>query len=188
MITTSDFKQGIVFEDEGQFWQIISYQQHRMSQSRSTYRATVRSLASGNVFEKSYREGTKFRDVPVARREKQYIYDEGSSAVFMDMETYEQVAFPKERLGGQAKFLQENMQVLGVYVDEKLTAIELPPNVVLTVVSTVPGIKGDSVSNMMKPATLDTGLEVQVPLFIKEGDKIKVDTRTSSYIERVAKE
>lgn len=188
MITTSDFKQGMVFEDEGEFWQIITYQQHRMSQSRSTYRVTVRALSSGNVFEKSYREGTKFRDVPVARREKQYIYDEGSNAVFMDMEDYEQVAFPKERLGSQAKFLLQNMQVLGVYVDEKLTSIELPPNVALSVVSTVPGIKGDSVSNMMKPATLETGLEVQVPLFIKEGDRIKVDTRTSNYIERVAKE
>jgi elongation factor P len=184
MITTSDFKQGIVFEDEGEFWQIITYQQHRMSQSRSTYRVTVRALSSGNVFEKSYREGTKFRDIPMARREKQYIYDEGANAVFMDMEDYEQVAFPKERLGDQAKFLQANMQVLGVYVDGKLVSMELPANVVLTVTSTVPGIRGDSVSNMVKPATLETGLEVQVPLFIKEGDKIKVDTRTGAYIER----
>ena len=101
------------------------------------------------------------------------------------METYEQVAFPKEKLGPQAKFLRENMEVLGVYVDDKLTNIELPPNVVLTVSSTVPGVKGDSVSNMVKPATLDTGLEIQVPLFIKEGDKIRVDTRTCQYLERV---
>ncbi len=91
-------------------------------------------------------------------------------------------------MGDQAKFLQENMVVLGVYIDDKLTSIEIPPNVVLTVTSTVPGVKGDSVSNMVKPATLETGLEVQVPLFIKEGDRIRVDTRTFSYIERANKE
>ena len=106
-------------------------------------------------------------------------------AVFIDMETYDQVSFPKSKLGPQAKFLHENMQVLGIYIDGKLTTIELPANVVLTISSTVPGIKGDSVSNMIKPATLDTGLEVNVPLFIKEGDKIRVDTRTGQYVERV---
>jgi elongation factor P len=113
-----------------------------------------------------------------------YSYDEGGNAVFMDNETYDQVSFPKTKLGLQSNFLQENMQVLAVYVDEKLTNIELPANVVLAVSSTVPGVKGDSVSNMMKPATLETGLEIQVPLFIKEGDRIRVDTRNSQYIER----
>jgi len=102
----------------------------------------------------------------------------------MDVETYDQISFPKSKLGTQAKFLQENMQVLGVYIDGKLTAIELPANVVLRVSSTVPGVKGDSVSNMVKPATLETGLEIQVPLFIKEGDRLRVDTRTGQYIER----
>ncbi|MBI4376232.1 MAG: elongation factor P [Elusimicrobia bacterium] len=184
MISTSDFKNGLVFEDEGQIWEIVTYQHHRKSQAAAVYRTTLRSLSTGNVVERSYASGTKFREVPVTRREKVYIYDEGNFAVFMDNETYDQVRFPKDKLGSQAKFLQENMQVLGVYVDEKLTNIELPPNVVLTVSSTVPGVKGDSVSNMMKPATLETGLEVQVPLFIKEGDRIRVDTRTSSYVER----
>lgn len=184
MISTSDFHNGLVFEDEGQIWEILAYQHHRKSQSAAVYRTTLRSLASGNVVARSYSSGSKFREVPVTRREKNYIYDEGANAVFMDNETYDQVAFPKEKLGNQAKFLQENMQVLGVYVDGKLTSIELPPNVILTVTSTVPGVKGDSVSNMVKPATLETGLEIQVPLFIKEGDRVKVDTRTSSYIER----
>ena len=184
MISTSDFHNGLVFEDDGQAWEILSYQHHRKSQSAAVYRTTLRSLSSGNVCEKSYSSGTKFREVPVTKREKQYSYDEGESAVFIDMETYDQVSFPKSKLGPQAKFLRENMEVLGVYIDGKLTNIELPANVVLTVSSTVPGIKGDSVSNMMKPATLDTGLEVNVPLFIKEGDKIRVDTRTGQYVER----
>lgn len=185
MITTSEFHNGLVFEDEGQIYEILSYQHHRKSQSAAVYRTTLRSLITGNVVERSYASGTKFREVPVNKREKSYIYDEGPNAVFMDLETYDQVSFPKQKLGTQAEFLRENMQVLGVYIDEKLTSIELPANVVLNVVTTVPGIKGDSVSNMMKPATMDTGLEIQVPLFVKEGDKVRVDTRTSQYIERV---
>ncbi len=188
MISTSDFRNGLVFEDEGTIYQIISYQHHRKSQSAAVYRTTLRSLTTGSMVERSYASGTKFREVPVTKREKTYSYDEGANAVFMDVETYEQVSYPKERLGDQAKFLQENMVVLGVYIDDKLTSIEIPPNVVLTVTSTVPGVKGDSVSNMVKPATLETGLEVQVPLFIKEGDRIRVDTRTFSYIERANKE
>ena len=185
MISTSEFHNGLVFEDEGQIWEILAYQHHRKSQSAAVYRTTLRSLASGNVVERSYASGTKFREVPVTKREKSYIYDEGDKAVFMDLETYDQVSIPKEKLGPQARFLMENMQVLGVYVDGKLTNIELPANVVLLVTSTVPGVKGDSVSNMVKPATLETGLELNVPLFIKEGDKIRVDTRTCSYVERV---
>jgi elongation factor P len=185
MISTSDFHNGLVFEDDGQIWEILSYQHHRKSQSAAVYRTTLRSLANGAVCERSYASGTKFREVPVSKREKHYSYDEGDKAVFIDAETYEQVAFPKEKLGPQARFLSENMEVLGVYVDDKLTNIELPPNVVLTVSSTVPGVKGDSVSNMVKPATLETGLEIQVPLFIKEGDRIRVDTRTCEYVERV---
>jgi elongation factor P len=188
MISTSEFHNGLVFEDEGQIWEIITYQHHRKSQSAAVYRTTLRSLSNGNVVERSYASGTKFREVPVTKREKQYIYDEGDKAVFMDLETYEQVAFPKDRLGTGAKFLMENMEVLGVYVDGKLTTIQLPANVVLTVTSTVPGVKGDSVSNMVKPATLETGLEINVPLFVKEGDRLRVDTRTATYIERAKDE
>lgn len=185
MIDTSQFKLGMVFEDEGQIVQIINYQHHRKSQSAAVYRTTLRVLATNNVIERSYASGTKFREVPVTKREKTYSYDEGDKAVFMDNETYEQVFYPKELLGEQSKFLMENMEVLAVYVDDKLTSIELPANVVLTVTSTVPGVKGDSVSNMVKPATLETGLEINVPLFVKEGDKIRVDTRNSAYVERV---
>ena len=185
MIDTSNFRNGLVFEDEGDIVQIISYQHHRKSQSAAVYRTTLRSLATDKVFERSYASGTKFREVPVTKREKTYSYDEGDKAVFMDNETYEQVFYPKERLGDSAKFLTENMEVLGVYVDDKLTAIELPANVVLTVTFSEPGVKGDSVSNMNKKATVETGHELSVPLFVKEGDKIRVDTRNGQYMERV---
>jgi elongation factor P len=188
MISTAEFSNGTVFEDEGQFWEIIAYQHHRKSQSAAVYRTTLRSLTTGNVVERSYASGSKFREVPVTRREMNFIYNEGENVVIMDNETYDQVTFPRAKLGTQANFLQENMMVLGVYIDGKLTNLELPPNVVIKVTSTVPGVKGDSVSNMVKPATLETGLEIQVPLFVKEGDRIRVDTRTASYIERAKDE
>ncbi len=185
MITSSELRPGVVIEHDGQMYEVLFCQHHRKSQSAAVYRATLRLMSTGGVVERSFSSGDKFREIPVNRREKSYIYDEGENAVFMDLETYEQVSFPKARLGDSARFLLENMQVLGVYVDEKLTGIELPANVVLAVSSTVPGVKGDSVSNMVKPATLETGLEISVPLFIKEGDKLRVDTRTGQYVERV---
>ncbi len=184
MISTADLRLGVVFEEDGEIYEVIHAQHHRKSQSAAVYRTTLRIMATGGVVERSYPSGAKFKEVPVNRREKSYIYDEGENAVFMDLETFEQVSFPKAKLGPQARFLKENMEVLGVYVGGTLAAIELPANVILTVASTVPGIKGDSVSNMVKPATLDTGLEINVPLFIKEGDTIRVDTRTGQYVER----
>ena len=184
MITTTDFHEGLIYEDQGQIVELLKYQHHRMSQSKAVVRAKIRNLETGAVLERSYPSGEKFRSIDVTKREKTYLYMEGDNCVFMDDENYEQVSFPKSKLGDQAKFLTENMAVLGVYVDEKLFNVELPPNVVLTVSSTVPGIKGDSVSNMVKPATLETGIEINVPLFIKEGEKIRVDTRTGEYVER----
>ncbi len=188
MISTADFSNGTVFEDEGQIWEIIAYQHHRKSQSAAVYRTTLRSLSTGNVVEKSYASGTKFREVPVTKKEFNYSYSEGDKVVFMDNETYDQIEFPKEKLGGQAQFLMDNMMVLGVYVDDKLTNIELPANVVLEVTASEPGVKGDSVSNMNKKATVSTGLEISVPLFVKEGDFVRVDTRTGQYMERVKQE
>lgn len=185
MISTSDFHIGLVFEDEGQFWQIIQVQHHRKSQSAAVYRTTLRSLQSNNVVERSYSSGTKFREVPVTKREMTFSYYDGDKAVFMDNETYEQATFTKDSLGPQAQFLMENMEVLGVLVDDKLTGVQLPANVVLKVTFSEPGVKGDSVSNMNKKAVLETGLEISVPLFVKEGDRIRVDTRESTYIERV---
>lgn len=185
MISTTDFHEGLVFEDDGQIFELLKYQHHRMSQSKAVIRAKLRNIETGAVLERSYASGEKFRDIPVTKREKTYLYMEGDKAVFMDNETYDQVGFPKSKLGDQAKFLTENMEVLGVYVDDKLFGIDLPPSVVLTVSSTVPGVKGDSVSNMVKPATMETGIEINVPLFVKEGDKVRVDTRTGEYVERV---
>jgi elongation factor P len=188
MISAAELKNGTVFEFEGQIWEVINYQMHRMSQSKSSMRTTLRSLSTGSVVERSFATQEKFRDVPVTKREMMYSYDEGDKCVFMDNETYDQTTFLREKLGAQAKFLVENMQVLGVYVDGKITNIQLPPNVVMEVISSEPGVKGDSVSNMNKKATLSSGLEISVPLFVKEGEFIRVDTRTGAYVERVKQE
>jgi elongation factor P len=188
MISAAELKNGMVFEYEGQIWEVLDYQMHRMSQSKSSMRTTLRSLSTGSVVERSFATQEKFRDVPVTKRELMYSYDEGANCIFMDQESYEQIGFPRAKLGDQARFLQENLEVLGVYVDEKLTNIELPANVVLEVTSSEPGVKGDSVSNMNKKATLSSGLEISVPLFVKEGEFIRVDTRTCKYIERVKQE
>lgn len=184
MISTTDFHEGLIYEDQGQIVELLKYQHHRMSQSKAVVRAKIRNMDTGAVLERSYPSGEKFREIEVNKCEKTYLYMEGENCVFMDNETYEQVSFPKSKLGASVKFLIENMGVLGVYVDDKLFSIDLPPSVVLAVSSTVPGIKGDSVSNMVKPATLETGIEINVPLFIKEGEKIRVDTRTGEYLER----
>ena len=186
MIGTPDFHEGLIFEDEGQIYEILKYQHHRMSQARAVMRCKLRNLTTGSVVEKSYRPEDKFKSVDVEKRPKTYLYADGGTAHFMDQSSYEQIEFPVSKLGDSAKFLSENMEVQALYLNGKLFAIELSIGVVLKVVSTVPGIKGDSVSNLMKPATLESGVEIQVPLFVKEGDSVRVDTRTGEYVERVS--
>ena len=148
-------------------------------------RLKLRNVRSGDIIERTFKSGEKFREVELARKKKQFLYLDADKAAFMDMETFEQIEVPTSQLGEQTGFLRENMEVEALYLDGEFLSIQLPTSVQLTVKSTVPGIKGDSVSNMVKPATMETGIEVSVPLFIKEGDMIKVDTRTKEYLERV---
>ncbi|MCX5783072.1 MAG: elongation factor P [Elusimicrobia bacterium] len=186
MVYTTDFHEGLIFEDEnGQYVEIMQYQHHRKSQARAVVRVKLRNLKTGSVTETSYRPEDKFKDVDVEKRPKTYMYTEGSMAHFMDNENYEQIALPLEKLGVYTKFLVENMGVSGIYLNGEFFNVELAANVVLEVSSTVPGVKGDSVANLSKPATLSSGMEIKVPLFINQGDKIRVDTRTGEYIERV---
>ena len=185
MYSTAEFKKGLKIELDGVPYTIVDFQHVKPGKGGAFVRTKMKSLLTGRVLDQTFRSGEKVKRPDLMEREMQYLYREGGDFHMMDNETYEQIHYPKELLGEQVKFLRENMEVLAVYVDDKLTGIELPANVVLTVVSTVPGVKGDSVSNMVKPCTLDTGLEINVPLFVKEGDKIRVDTRTSSYMERV---
>lgn len=170
---------------DGEPYQVIWFQNHKPGKGGAVMRTKMRHLRKGSITERSFKSGEKFDSVNVEKRKKQYMYMAGQSYVFMDMQTYEEMTITKETLGSSASFLSENLEVDVTYLDGEFIGIELPANVVLKVVETVPGIKGDSVSNMVKPATLETGAEITVPLFVKEGDLVKVDTRTGEYVERV---
>jgi elongation factor P len=170
---------------DGEPYQIIWFQNHKPGKGGAVMRTKMKHLRKGSIIERTFKSGERFEEVSLERHKKQFLYVAGPEYYFMDTQTYDQVNFPKERLGNGADFLTENLEVDAIYLNNEFLGIELPLSVALTVTSTVPGIKGDSVSNMMKPATLETGVEIQVPLFIKEGDKVKVDTRTGEYLERV---
>jgi elongation factor P len=185
MIDTSEMGNGTVFEFEGAVYQIVWFQHHKPGKGGAMLRVKLRNVRTGSTIERTFKSGERFKELELSRRVKQYLYKENDSYVFMDNETFEQINVPASVVGEAARFLVENMEVQAMYLEEEFLGVELPPSVVLKVASTVPGVKGDSVSNLSKPATLSNGMEITVPLFIKEGEEIRVDTRTSEYVERV---
>ncbi|MBU2574971.1 MAG: elongation factor P [Elusimicrobia bacterium] len=185
MIASTQFKEGSIFVNEnGQIVEVLTCQHHRKSQARAVVRVKLQNLDTGAIIETSYRPEDKFKEVLVEKRPKTYMYNDGNLAYFMDNATFDQAGLPTSRIGALMQFLTENMEVEGLYLNERFFNIHLPANIVMTVSETVQGIKGDTVSNVMKPAKVSTGLEVKVPLFVNEGDKIRVDTRTFKYLER----
>lgn len=186
MIGISDFKNGTVFENDGTIYQVVWFQHHKPGKGGAVLRTKIRNVRTGATIEQTFKSGEKFKEVTMSRRKKQYLYKNGDAFTFMDLETYDQVDVSAEKIGEFANFLKENMEVDALYLEEEFLILDPPPSVVLKVTSTVPGIKGDTASSATKPATLETGIEVQVPLFIKEEDTIKVDTRTGEYVERVS--
>lgn len=148
-------------------------------------RLKLKNMRTGDIIERTFKSGESFRDVEATRRKKTFSYIDGDKYHFVDSETYEDLEISKEQLGDAAGFLQDNMEVQALYLDGEFLNIELPASVQLKVKETVPGVRGNTVSNTTKPATLETGIEIHVPLFINEGDVIKVDTRTHEYVERV---
>lgn len=185
MISPNEFKEGLIFESNGRKYQVISYQHHRKSQARAKVQCKLRDVDSGSIVEEAYNSAEKFRQVDVHKRDFQFLYAEGDTFHFMDQETYDQVTLRKEQIGDGARYMTDNMDVIGVFFDGALRTIEVPPNIVVEIVSAEPGFKGDSVSNLLKNATTANGISVRVPLFIKEGDKIRLDTRNGEYVARV---
>ena len=184
MIKATDFKNGTIFEDGKNVFQVLWFQHHKPGKGGALVRTKIKNLNTGSTVEKSFKCDEKYRQPEVLRRKKTFMYAEGDIGHFMDMETYDQVEVPLETVGSAAKYLVENMEVETVSLDGKLMAIDLPPSVYLKVAETVPGVRGDSVSNLYKPAKMANGLELTVPLFINEGDEVRVDTRTGKYLER----
>ena len=186
MISTSDLRKGITIELDGRLLTILDYQHIKMGRGSAQVRLKFRDVRTGAIFEQTFQAGTRFNRARVERRPMQYLYNDGEFYHFMNTETYEQVAVPAEKVGDAAKFLRESDIVDVVLYGDEVIGIELPPTVELTVTETEPGFKGDTATGATKPATLETGLVVQVPLFINTGDRIKVNTETGEYVERVS--
>lgn len=186
MATTADIKNGICIDHNGKLFQIIEFQHVKPGKGPAFVRTKMRQIESGKVLDHTFSAGHKIDIVRIENREYQYLYEEGESYVFMNNETYEQVNIPKGMVD-KPEFLVEGMicNILFHAEEEAPLVLELPMYVISEVTYTEPGIKGDTATNTMKPATIATGAEVRVPLFIDNGEVIKVDTRTGMYVERV---
>ena len=184
MISTNDFRTGLTIELEGEPCQIVDFQHVKPGKGAAFVRAKIKNLRTGSVTEQTFRAGEKVPRAILDRRQMQYLYNDGENFVFMDNENFEQIFLSMDQLGGDEKYLKENMDCQIALFQGKFLGLDLPNTVELEVVETEPGIKGDTASGGTKPATLETGLVVQVPFFINIGDKLKIDTRTGHYIER----
>ncbi len=184
MISSGDLRNGTMFEHEGQLVSVVSVEHIKMARQPAVIKAKLRNVLTGSIFEQSFKTGEKFRLVRIDSDEATFSYHDGSHYYFMDARTYDQVAVDEDMLENVLPLLKEGSTVFLQRYDDRLIGVELPINVDLRVTSTDPGFKGDTVSGGTKPAKLETGATVQVPLFIQSGDVIRVDTRDQSYVER----
>ncbi len=184
-VTTANFKNGMCILYEGKRWIIIDFQHVKPGKGGAFVRTKLKELKSGRVVEYTYRAGEKFEDVRIENKTMQYLYNDGDNYHFMDSTSYEQVELDAEFVGEQAKWLKENDDVQILTADGEYLGVEPPMFVEMEVTETDPGFKGDTVQGGTKPATLESGAVVQVPMFVNTGDKLKIDTRDGRYITRV---
>ena len=184
MISAGDFRNGVTFEMDGNVYQIIEFQHVKPGKGAAFVRTKIRNGISGAVTEKTFSPTDKFPSAFVERKDMQYLYNDGDLYYFMDNETYENIPISKDVLSDNFKFVKENMDCKVLSYKGKVFGVEPPFFIELEVTETEPGFKGDTATNATKPATLETGAQIRVPLFINEGDHIKVDTRTGEYMER----
>ncbi|HEY4551342.1 MAG TPA: elongation factor P [Bacillus sp. (in: firmicutes)] len=184
MISVNDFKTGLTIEVDGSLWRVIDFQHVKPGKGAAFVRSKLRNLRNGAIQEKTFRAGEKVAKAQIDNRKMQYLYANGDQHVFMDTESYDQIELSEDAIEYELKFLKENMEVhIMMYQGESL-GVELPNSVVLEVTETEPGIKGDTASGGTKPATLQTGLVVQVPFFVNQGDHLIINTTDSSYVSR----
>ncbi len=184
-VSTNDLKNGMTLELDGVLFQVIEFQHVKPGKGGAFVRTKLRNVRSGAVIERTFNAGVKVGLAIVERKEMQYLYPDGSDYVFMDLDTYEQLHVPGEIMGSASSYLTEGGNAQVSTHDGVPISVDLPASMVLTVTQTSPGVKGDTRTGALKPATLETGVSVNVPLFVEEGEKIKVDTRSGEYIERV---
>lgn len=185
MISAGDFKNGVTVEIEGNIYQILEFQHVKPGKGAAFVRTKLRNIISGSVVEKTFRPSEKFPKAHIERKEMQYLYADGDLFNFMDTETYDQIALNAETIGDALKFVKENENVTVCSHNGNVFAVEPPLFVELEITETEPGFKGDTAQGATKPATVETGAVVYVPLFVEQGDKLKIDTRSGEYLSRV---
>ena len=184
MISAGDFRNGITFEMDGNVVQVIEFQHVKPGKGAAFVRTKYKNVITGAVVERSFNPTDKYPTAYIERKDMQYLYSDGDLYYFMDMETYEQQPIDKSKMGPSFQFVKENMEVKVLSYKGNVFGVEPPNFVELEVTETDPGFKGDTATNATKPATLETGAEIKVPLFINQGDMIRIDTRTGEYMER----
>ncbi len=184
MVSTNQFKNGMHIDVDGTTYRIVEFQHVKPGKGGAFVRTKLKNFDNGSVVDRTFRAGEKFQRILTSVADMQFLYDDGTDVVMMDTETYEQVALKRAMCEDDLRWLKEGDTVQLLSVDDKPSSLQLPSSVELAVTATEPGVKGDTVSNVMKAATLETGAVVQVPLFVNEGDRVKVDTREGKYISR----
>ncbi len=185
-ISTADFRNGLTIEVEGQLFQIAYFQHVKPGKGGAFVKTKLRNIRTGAVIEKTFRAGERMEQAVIEKRKMQFLYRAGDEFTFMDTETFDQTSLPADRIGDGAGYLKPDMEVAVVTYSGELLGVELPNTVDLAIAKTDPGLRGDTATGGNKPATLETGAMVTVPLFINQGDVIRVDTRTGQYVQRVS--
>ena len=185
MVTAGDFRKGVTFEKEGQPCLVVDFQHVKPGKGAAFVRTKYKNLRTGAIREEAFNPSDKFPKAIIETKQMQYLYNDGGLYYFMDNETYEQIALTEEAVGDSMKFVKENDNVKMVSYKGNIFAIEPPMFAELEVTETEPGVKGDTATNVTKPATVETGAQVAVPIFVNQGDKIQIDTRTGEYLKRL---
>lgn len=184
MYTPSDFRKGLRIVVDDQPYYVVEFQHFKMGRGKANIRTKLKHIKTGAVIEKVFSTNDSFKPPDMEHRNMQYLYEDSGAFTFMDTQTFDQITIPVENLGDAKWYLLENEEYKVMFLDNEAISVDLPTSVILKVVETEPAARGDTVSNITKPATLETGLQVKVPPFVKENDKVKVDTRTGDYLER----
>lgn len=185
MLNVNDLRNGAVFKEDNQILQVLTYEHIKMGRGSGTIKVKVRNLKTGSVTERSFITGARVDEADVSKVKVQFLYGDGEIFNFMDPVSFEQFSLPASVVGDQAKFLKDGLEVNLIVSGDEALGLEIPNTLIYAISDTGPGEKGNTVSNVYKDATLYNGLVVKVPMFIKTGDKVKVDTRTGQYVERV---
>ncbi|MDJ0626226.1 MAG: elongation factor P [Candidatus Caenarcaniphilales bacterium] len=184
VISSNDIRPGVTIKVDNDIWSVVEFLHVKPGKGAAFVRSKLKSLTTGNTMEKTFRAGEKLEDAHIERKEMQYLYKAGEDLALMDNETYDQIELPPTQIGSKVKYLKEGMNVTVTYCEGKILGVEVPNFVELEVTETPPGVKGDTAASNNKPATLETGAVIQVPFFINVGEKIRVDTRNDSYLDR----